>query len=412
MNIEKKSSIYVLIFLSFYISLLLGFLFGEDSAGGAITDYNVHLNVKKFFLNDTLYGLRNYLDVTGIGGGHSPVFIIFLKYLLLPNETLGRFIFLNLCVLIPLIFCFALKKKNGVKFLPILFLSNIFFLSPYFRSTAIWPGDENLAILLFIISIYFYVSFLKTTEPNLRIRYMILNIVFLALASYFRPIYALFSLFFFYEIILKNFKINHFIIYIFINLIFSFPAFYYVFILKVTFFYNTVGSFNLVNSISLTYSVLLFFLIPFFFIERNYWKSFKIDKINLFFTIFFSIIVYKFFNYQMSTGGGVFFQIQKLFFNGNFFFTLVFAISFYLVNHILEIKKIRNFLLLLILLFFELDNYFYMETFDPLFLICFFLLFEIKILFSFFDKDIIKKTSMLFAYLSFFYLAKLLHLYL
>ena len=106
------------------------------------------------------------------------------------------------------------------------------------------------------------------------------------------------------------------------------------------------------------------------------------------------------------------FQIQKLFFNGNFFFTLVFAISFYLVNHILEIRKIRNFLLLLILLFFELDNYFYMETFDPLFLICFFLLFEIKILFSFFDKNIIKKTSMLFAYLSFFYLAKLLHLYL
>ena len=307
---------------------------------------------------------------------------------------------------------FCTKKKNGVKFLPIFFLSNIFFLSPYFRSTAIWPGDENLAILLFIISIYFYVSFLKTTEPNLRIRYIILNIVFLALASYFRPIYALFSLFFFYEIILKNFKINHFIIYIFINLIFSFPAFYYVFILKVTFFYNTVGSFNLVNSISLTYSVLLFFLVPFFFIERNYWKSFKIDKINLFFTIFFSIIVYKFFNYQMSTGGGVFFQIQKLFFNGNFFFTFVFAISFYLVNHILEIKKIRNFLLLLILLFFELDNYFYMETFDPLFLICFFLLFETKILFSFFNKDIIKKTSMLFAYLSFFYLAKLLHLYL
>lgn len=412
MNIRKKSFTYILVFLSFYISLLLGFLFGEDSAGGAITDYNVHLNVREFFLNNTLYGLRNYLDVTGIGGGHSPVFIIFLKYLLLPSEMLGRFIFLNLCVLIPLIFCFTLKKKISVKFLPILFLSNLFFLSPYFRSTAIWPGDENLAILFFIISIYFYVSFLKIVEPNSKIRSMILNIVFLALASYFRPIYALFSLFFFYEIILKNFKINHFIIYILISLIFSLPAFYYVFILKITFFYNTVGSFNLVNSISLTYSVLLFFLIPFIFIERSYWESFKISKINLFFTIFFSMIVYKFFNYQMSTGGGVFFLIQNLFFNGNIFFTLIFATSFYLVNHILEIKKVRNFILLLILLFFELDNYFYMETFDPLFLICFFLLFEVKILFSFFDKNIVKKTTILFGYLSFFYLAKIIYLYL
>ena len=99
MNIRKKSFTYILVFLSFYISLLLGFLFGEDSAGGAITDYNVHVNVREFFLNNTLYGLRNYLDVTGIGGGHSPVFIIFLKYLLLPSELLGRFIFLNLCVL-------------------------------------------------------------------------------------------------------------------------------------------------------------------------------------------------------------------------------------------------------------------------------------------------------------------------
>jgi hypothetical protein len=412
MNIEKKSSTYVLIFLSFYISLLIGFIFGEDSAGGAITDYNVHLNVREFFLNNTLYGLINYLEVTAIGGGHSPVFIIFLKYILLSNETLGRLFFLNLCVLIPLLFCLTLKKKIEVKFLPILFLSNLFFLSPYFRSTAIWPGDENLAILLFIISIYFYVSFSKTSEPNLRIRSMVLNIVFLALASYFRPIYALFSLFFFYEIILKNFKINHFIIYIFTNLIFALPALYYVFILKVTFFYNTVGSFNLVNSISLTYSVLLFFLIPFVFIERNYWKSFKIDKINLFFTFFFSIIVYNFFDYQMSTGGGVFFQTQKLFFKGNIFFTLVFAISFYLVNHILEIKKIRNFLLLLILLFFELDNYFYMETFDPLFLICFFLLFEVKILLSFFNKNMVKKTSILFSYLSLFYLAKVIYLYL
>ena len=314
--------------------------------------------------------------------------------------------------LIPLLFCFTLKKKIEVKFLPIFFLSNLFFLSPYFRSTAIWPGDENLAILFFIISIYFYVSFSKTAEQNLRIRSMILNIVFLALASYFRPIYALFSLFFFYEIILKNFKINYFIIYIFTNLIFALPALYYVFILKVTFFYNTVGSFNLINSISLTYTVLLFFLIPFIFLTGNYRSLFKINRINIFITIFFSIIVYKFFNYQMSTGGGLFFQIQKIFFNGSFFFTFIFAVSFYLVNNILEVRKIKNLILLLTLLFFELDNYFYMETFDPLFLICFLLLFDVKILFNFFNKNMVKKTSILLSYLSVFYLAKIIYLYL
>jgi len=412
MNIRRKSTTYILVFLSFYISLLLGFIVGEDSAGGAFTDYNVHLKVREFFLNDTLYALRNYLDVGAIGGGHSPLFIVFLKYLLLANETLGRFIFLNLSILIPIIFYLTLKKKVQNNFLAIFFLSNIFFISPYFRSIAIWPGDENLAILFFILSIYFYTSFIKSNDSNLKIRSMIYNIGFLALASYFRPLYAFFSLFFFYEFILKDFKFNYFFIYIFISALLAFPALYYIFILKVVFFSNTVGSFNLVNSFSLTYSVLLFFLIPFTFFTKTYSSYFKLKKINIFLTIIFSIIVYQFFNYQMSSGGGVFFQAQNIFFKGNIFFTFIFAISFYLVNNILEIEKIKNLILLIILLFFELDNYFYMETFDPLFLICFFLLFDVKILFTFFDKNVIKKTSMLFGYLFIFYLAKVIYLYL
>jgi len=104
--------------------------------------------------------------------------------------------------------------------------------------------------------------------------------------------------------------------------------------------------------------------------------------------------------------------LQNLFFKGNLFLTIIFALSFYFTNQLLEVHKIKNFILLLILLFFELDNHFYMESFDPLFLICIFLLFDIKIIDVFFTGNILRKVNFLFIFLFLFYLAKTIHLYL
>ncbi len=409
MKLTKTSILCITSFLFFYITLIIGFFAGEDSSGGAIRDYLTHLKIINSFFENNLNGLKNYHEA---GSTHSPVFIILLKYILFYNETLGRFIFLNLCVLTPFIFFLSLKKKIKIDILPIFFLSNFFFISPYFRSSAIWPGDENLAILFFILSIFFYISFLNSTNDRHRIKSMIYNIFLLAIASYFRPIYALFSIFFFYEFILKNFKINYFLIYIFLNILLTFPAFYYVFILKINFFIYLVARFNLLNSFALTYSALLFFLIPFIFFSIKSFNEFKLNYINLFFTIILSIIVFKFFYYPSATGGGILYMLQSLFFKGNLVFSIIFAIAFYFSNQLLEINKIKNFILVFILLCFEPDNQFYMETFDPLFLICFFLLFDVKIFNSFFDKDVYKKIIYLFIYLFIFFITKITYLYL
>lgn len=408
MKLKKNSIFFIYIFFFFYASLVIGFLFNEDSAGGAIKDYLFHLVVRDFFLNDTLFALKNYLAVEAI---HSPVFIIFLKYILLFNETTGRFFFLNICILIPLIFFISMKKKEKKNFYLIFYLSCFFFISPYFRSTAIWPGDENLALLFFVSSIYFYITFLNSKNENNKIKYMLFNIVLLAAAAYFRPNYSFFSIFFFYEFIFKNFKINYFVIYLLTSFFLAFPAFYYVFILEVNFFYASMENFNLINSLALTYSILLFFLIPFILSNKKNFYNFKFNYINLFFTIIFSIIVFIFFNYQAPTGGGILFMLQNLFFKGNLVFTFIFAISFYVVNEILEINKIKNLIILLILLFLELDSNIYMETLDPLFLICVFLLFDVKIINNFFNNEGFKKINLLFIYLFLFYLAKVSSLY-
>ena len=142
-------------------------------------------------------------------------------------------------------------------------------------------------------------------------------------------------------------------------------------ILKINFFYGSLQRFNLFNSFPLAYSVFIFFLVPFILFEfKNLVKNHKINYPNLLLTILLTFIVYFFFNYDLSHGGGIIFMFQKYFFTGNIFMCLVFAISFYISNVILNIKKTSNFLLLIILILFELDSYFYMETYDPLFLIC------------------------------------------
>ena len=155
MKITKTAITNTFIFIVLYSSFIIGFILNEDSAGGAIVDYSFHLGVREFFLNDTLYGLKNYLET---GAVHSPIFIVLLKYLLFLGEDFGRLVYLNFCILIIFFFYISLKKtfNNNTPFL--FLISNFFFLSPYFRSSAIWPGDENLALIFFVCSIYFYLS--------------------------------------------------------------------------------------------------------------------------------------------------------------------------------------------------------------------------------------------------------------
>ena len=77
----------------------------------------------------------------------------------------------------------------------------------------------------------------------------------------------------------------------------------------------------------------------------------------------------------------------------------------------MEIKNIKNLILVFCLLLFEIDTFFYMETFDPLFLICFLLLFDNKNLDNFYNKLSFKKINFIFLYLFTFYIAKVANIY-
>ena len=111
MKFNKTLVYYISIFLFFYFTLIIGFLYGEDSSGGAVYDFNIHLKTINFFSDSILNGLKNYNKYQN---AHSPIFIIFLKYILSHSEIIGRFFYLNICVLVPLIFFKSIVQKTKV----------------------------------------------------------------------------------------------------------------------------------------------------------------------------------------------------------------------------------------------------------------------------------------------------------
>ena len=162
--------------------------------------------------------------------------------------------------------------------------------------------------------------------------------------------------------------------------------------------------YNPINSLVFSYSVFIFYLLPFIVLsnQKIQWSNF-----NFLFSIVFLVTSVLFFSYKISSGGGIFYGISKLLFDNNLFFLIFSTISFFICNNYLEIKKIKNLLILVLLIFFEIDNWFYQETYDPLFLICLFFLFDTKIIKDFTQNLSFKKINFLFLYLIIFWLIKM-----
>jgi predicted membrane-bound mannosyltransferase len=188
-----KKSIKFYIFILGYISLLTGFYFNENSSGGALPDYNHHFKVLLSFLKDFQDSLLNY---DRFKTDHSPFFIstlLFMYKFFGNNEYLLRFFYIHLALLIPLIFYLCLKiifkgSKNNLIFI----FSCILFLSPHVRSLSIWPGSEILSLIFLLLSIYCYLRFKE--QKNFILFFSILNVITVAIASYYKPSYSFFSI--------------------------------------------------------------------------------------------------------------------------------------------------------------------------------------------------------------------------
>ena len=96
---KLKDNFLVIYYLFLYLTLLIGFFFGEDFARGFEYDYQIHQNLIKDLFNESItYGLLNY-DENYVP--HSPLFIIYIVIFqkIFVFEEIFRFINLHFCLL-------------------------------------------------------------------------------------------------------------------------------------------------------------------------------------------------------------------------------------------------------------------------------------------------------------------------
>ncbi len=412
MNINPKNIYITYLFL--YFSLLLGFYFNEDFGRGYMTDYSVLKLYVPLFEKNFVNTLLNF---DALGTSHSPIYYIFVLFLekISFNETFSRLINLHVSLLIPYFFylCLKIKYKFKKENLYILIPCIIFF-SPYFRSSSIWLGSENLSLLFLLISFYFFLKHDATEEKNLS--NILLNAVFLACAAYFRPIYALFSIYFFLRFYLDLKLSTKLLYYLLINILLSFPALYYLYILNVDFITIHISQkmnvSRFVNQFSVTISIIFFYSIPFLLTRvGDVLKSSLFKVKNIILSIIFTYLLIYHFNYDLAYGGGIFYKVSLLIFDNNYlfyFFSLIaLNLLFLILSSNLKVRdKISDTVLLLVLIFLEPDRIFYHETYDPLLYFVLFLLIKSRFYLNFAEKLTNRKFILLILFsISFYFLS-------
>ena len=407
MNTELiKKNYHISTFILLYFSLILGFFLGENTTLGPKFDFNHALKQVELFERDFLYTFFNYDEIkspTRI----SPVFILIiysLKKIVLDAEIV-RFILLNIIILNQIFFYKCLKicfsKKLFIDKKILFLLSCVLFLSPSFRSNAIWPESAMLGLLFFNISLYY---FLKFNENIDKISFLYLNIFFLSLSAYIRPSFAIFVIFFFiYSYLRLENKTKIFNIVI-LNCLLAFPAFYYLFFLEIFFLSSGVGGdkldLNYFSKLPIILSIIIFHLIPILY-YKNFFVSNPLSKINLnifFITFLISTFSILYFNYDINfTGGGILLHLSNFLFLNNVLFLILIPIIIFISLKFIEIDLKKNSLIFLILILMVPQFSVYHKYYDPLVLVLIFSIFNFRI-----NKDFFSKKYMVFLYM--FYL--------
>ncbi len=388
-TVKSLKYIYLFSLLQLY---LIGFFLRENIAGGAEKDFITFTwPLIVSFKENFLITLKNYYS---FGEGSTPLFHILNAYL--NPFTFSQFAFQGSITLLSLLnvifFSGVIAEKFKFSKLDSYVYSSIFLILPFFRSSAYWGLTENLGWLFLILSLKFYLK-VESIKIKNNIKFVFLTCLFSSLALYTRPYLIFFPIFLvIYSIVDKKYSILKF--FIFFYTLLSIPGFYLLYIWEgtiyigqgeeqVNFIYQYHHPRFILQNLITVSTIFLFYLIPIEIrsIENKNYFSKKRILIFGFFLIIVSILSYfDIFQYikEISLGGGVFHRINKIVFSENiYFFLFLSAVGFLIISDYFIISK-KNKVLLFSLLIFCQPKYVFQEYFEPLILILFFSLFDLK----------------------------------
>ena len=397
------------VYFVFCLSLFVGLFLGENSSGGAKIDHSYLLSFIENFSINLEYGFAEFLNQPS-SLIHSPSFYLISGFLLKVTQNLLIVKIFNIIIscFIPYIFFLILKTKYKTQSDYIFYFSLLIFLSPYFRSSAIWLLNENLSLFFFSLSILF---FNKIKNQKDKILNYYLCFTFLILCSYIRYYYCVFSIYYliyFY----RNLGLRDILKLISFSFLLSLPAFYYLYytIINHSFLVpiSIFGTFNYYTNTLIILTILLFYLFP--FILRDSYLIFDYYKnkyTNIFFILIIFSIIYLIDYFLLidlinlsPRGGGVFLKISNILnFDSSLFLTVIAFFSIFIIDYLFKNNRLDNYMLLITLILCLPLFTLYQEYLDPLFYLLFFGLAN-----STYLKNLVLKESinLTFIYLYFF----------
>ena len=384
LKIKMISKKRFFLFLLGIISLIAGFIFGENAAGGGEKDFLYFLPyIDKFSLN-FIDGFNSYIKNPGVSI-QPPTFYIFVAFF--SNTFSGllgfKIFYLILCLLLPYIFFKILKEKFNQDSDLLFYLSLLIFISPYFRTSAIWSLGDNLSLIFFGLFVFNLIK----AEKSYQFKYYLYSLIFLIIASYIRHYYSIFWMFFIF-VHYKNLKFKYLPQLLIISLISSIPAILYFSNLFFSQNYlsaiKNYTNLNFIFTIVQTLTIIFFYIFPFVFFCRKEIAKFIENKANLFLIIIISILfifAFQYYNFYPLHGGGVFFKLYKF----TDLYTLIYisiflAIStlFFLIKNDNKILYFQNFLLFFCLICAFPFHSIFQKYLDPLIYFVLFGLLESK----------------------------------
>jgi hypothetical protein len=395
----KKFHTNFYIFLILYFTLILGFIFDESLNPGAYKDWAGAYSIPIVEFSKNFHD--SFLNYEKYGNRHSPFYIMALSLLFKAGFNLDfiRLINLHICIFLVIVFYNCLRIRfEAIDKSTLQLLSLVIFLSPTFRSLAIWPDSRIVGLLFFVITIYYYLKFIKT---NLN-RHAFYSAIALIFSSYLSPNFSLFSIFFYYTFY-KSLKSQYFVYLILLSTTLSIPMIYYLFILDVNFIVagKTPGlennidlNFNISDKFLIISTIFFFHLFPIIFFLINKTNLIKFLKNKIILICFFLVPSIYFFNYDLSyTGGGVFYQISEIIFQGKYFFYVICFFSVAITIYVANLNK-TNLILVTISILSNIQNTIYHKYYEPFFLILVILLFKNLNFKNFFQS----KKSLIYLY--------------
>jgi len=358
--------------------------------GGAVSDLQTHWKYIQI-LRENINNLNSYELGVDFKLLNYPLHHLVISQIPIINANLKIYllVFFIISLFLPILFykCLIIKYPK-IKSEKLLILAAIIYILPGFQYSAIWGNPHITALLFLLCSVY---SFLKLEKSNFKnTRYIYYSIFFLALAAYVKQFYVF--LFPFYLLIIFKKNLILFIKVIVFTFMLGVPGlFFLINNPKLLIGLNTLNITNFPSSLLICSSIIFFYLIPFifqyFYNNPIKYKILILEIIKNKFTILLiTLIIFilnYFFYYEGNIGGGIIYKFSIIILEKNYIFLLSAYFGIYAILYYCGNNINNYFLSILLLITFSTGFFIFQKYFEPMLFI---------LLLSFYDKKRIKKS--------------------